>query len=93
MLRRQIGNQEYIALTNTEFETIAATNNLEALNAINFIGAAIKNNRGYYKTEMRILNLGKIKALRVNLAEKAYTVDFEKGNSVQLHSTNEFIRT
>lgn len=92
MLRRQIDNQEYIALSNTEFEAMAATNNIEDLNAINFIGAAIKMDRGYYKTEMHILNLGKIKDLRFNLAAKAYTVDFEQGNSVQLHSTNEFIR-
>jgi hypothetical protein len=95
MLRRQIDNREYIALSNTEFESIAASNNKEDLNYIYFVIPVVKMVRGYYATEMHIVDLGKIKDLKMNLASstaKSYTIDFESKPSVQLRTTNQFIR-
>lgn len=95
MLRRQIDNREYIALSNTEFENIAASNNKENLNYIYFVIPVVKMVRGYYATEMHIVDLGKIKDLKMNLANstaKSYTIDFESKPSVHLRTTNQFIR-
>ncbi|MBA2652500.1 MAG: murein L,D-transpeptidase catalytic domain family protein [Tatlockia sp.] len=96
MLRRQINNTEYIALSNTEFESLASTHNVDDLNSINFVIPVIKMVRGYYETQMHIVNLGKIKEIRWNLADsnpgKSYTVDFESNPSIQLRPTNQFIR-
>ncbi len=93
MLRRQINNTEYIALSTTEFETIA-NNNKEALNAVYFVIPVIKMVRGYYATEMHIVDLGKIKQIRLDPSptSKSYTVDFETKPSVRLRASNAFIR-
>ncbi len=93
MLRRQINNKEYIALSNTEFETIVASNNKEFLNYIYFVIPVMKMVRGYYETQMHIVDLGKIKDLKMNLANsKSYVIDFETKPSVHLRTTNQFIR-
>ncbi|MBA3537915.1 MAG: murein L,D-transpeptidase catalytic domain family protein [Tatlockia sp.] len=95
MLRRQIDNKEYIALSNKEFENIAASNNKEDLNYIYFVIPVVKMVRGYYATEMHIVNLGKIIDLKMNIANstsKSYTIDFDSKPSVHLRTTNQFIR-
>ncbi|KTD25200.1 murein L,D-transpeptidase catalytic domain family protein [Legionella maceachernii] len=99
MLRRQINNMEYIALSNTELENLIINNNKEALNTVYFVIPVVKMVRGYYATEMHIVDLGKIKEVRLNIepsqnlaSVKSYTVDFEAKPSIRLRATNEFIR-
>ena len=85
MLRRQIDNNEYIALTATELP------NIKALNEIYFVSPVIKMIKGYYATQMQILNWGKITAISLNGAT-GYTVNFENKKSVNLKPTDRFIR-
>lgn len=94
MLRRQINNTEYIALSNIEFKNIVTQKDKEGLNVINFVIPVVKMDRGYYKTEMHIVNLGKIKEVRLNTTNlpTSFTVDFETQPSVSLRATNQFIR-
>ena len=93
MLRRQINNIEYIALSDAEFKQMISTNNLTA---IYFVMPAIKMLRGYYVTEMKIVNLGPIKDVRSNINSlektRGYMVHFGSGSSVNLSSTHRFIR-
>ena len=101
MLRRQINNVEYIALSTTEFEQVLShRSNIPnqtdtTLNEIYFVRPAIKMIRGYYETQMQILNLGKIKEVTPssnNPLAHSYTVSFETKNSVHLKGTDRFIR-
>jgi hypothetical protein len=101
MLRRQINNAEYIALSNAEFHTLAIHSHeqdREGLNAINFIVPVIIMVRGYYETQMKILDMGKIKDIRFNAdlskneTVTSYSVSFESRPSVNLKATNRFIR-
>lgn len=99
MLRRQINNTEYIALSNTEFRDLVSSGNRDDLNAVKFVIAVVKMQRGYYATEMQVVDLGKIKDVRLNGAAstsispiQSFTVNFETKSSINLHSTNRFIR-
>jgi len=102
MLRRQINNIEYIALTSAEFKTIINNNqnsvnetNKDNLNNVSFVIPVIKNIRGYYATEMQIINLGKIKDVSLNSNGndiKGYTVHFDENHTISLKPTNQFIR-
>ncbi|CDZ79006.1 hypothetical protein BN59_03321 [Legionella massiliensis] len=97
MLRRQINNIEYIALSNTEFENIIANNNKDEINAINFVIPVITMVRGYYETQMHLVDFGRIKEIKVNSESsnkdsRSYTVNFESKPSVTLRTTNQFIR-
>ena len=94
MLRRQIDNVEYIALSTTEFASILANRNT-ILNDIYFVRPAIKMIRGYYETQMQILDLGKIKDITPNTTNQPiqnYTVSFDTKNSLTLKATDRFIR-
>lgn len=98
MLRRQINNSEYIALSNTEFNQLV-THGRENLNNIDFVIAVLKMSHGYYETEMKIVNLGKIKDVRFNgdsakniVQAKNYTVYFDSKPFINLKSSNRFIR-
>lgn len=102
MLRRQINHAEYIALSNTEFKNML-TNNTDGilhsvtneLDSIYFVIPVIKMQRGYYATEMKIINLGKIKEVRLNTNttnRQTHTVFFESKPFVNLTPTNRFIR-
>ena len=93
MLRRQINNVEYIALNLTEFEQLLAQH--DGLNNVYFVRPAIKMIRGYYETQMQIVNLGKIKQITPNNnkpSTKSFTVSFETNSSVNLKTTDRFIR-
>lgn len=94
MLRRQIEKEEYIALNNTELNEIIRHN--EYLNGLYFVVPRLKMVRGYYETEMKIVNLGSIRSITPsskNLGkERSYTVSFNANNSVRLQSTDRFIR-
>lgn len=130
MLRRQINNREFIALSVTEFKNLAnifdsATNTINSTNTISatntntntvyeeilselcLIAPEIKNERGYYKTHMKIINLGKVKNIQAhpkinieNISEtsvknqnsiKNYIINFEQ-RSINLKAGNKFIR-
>lgn len=104
MLRRQIANMEYIALSNIEFKNLIASNAAAfntgisaALNAIYFVVPVVKMERGYAATEMHIVNLGKIKEARLNSSASngevsSFTVYFDVKPSITLRATNRFIR-
>lgn len=104
MLRRQINNLEYIALSNHEFKSIATQDPLlkEAANALSevyFVVPVIKMVRGYYATEMQIVPFGKIKEVKLNGASadkngdvRSYTLNCERKPIVNLRTSNHFIR-
>ncbi len=106
MLRRQINNAEYIALSNNEFKNIVINHHRsdeheknDALEEINLVEPVIKMIRGYYETQMKILELGKIQdvtlksdSLKSSEPVKSYTVRFEKNSMVNLKATNQFVR-
>lgn len=101
MLRRQINNMEYIALTPTELKTLATHNSTDAngsqsneLNSVCFVTAEIKMRRGYYATEMKIVPYGKIKEVTLNTdsPDNSFTVHFEARPDLRLKTTNQFIR-
>ena len=93
MLRRQINNAEYIALSSPELDKLIANH---ALSEISFVNPVIKMSRGYYITDMHIAALGKIKEITLNtnlLANnKAYTVLLDDNKSINIKSTDRFIR-
>lgn len=101
MLRRQINNAEYIALSASELTYLANHNNPNAvaqddgISAIRFVIPTMKVVRGgYYETQMQIVDLGKIKEVKVNgdLPRENITVYFEGKSSISLNAHNEFIR-
>lgn len=106
MLRRQINNMEYIALTNAEFENIFRNNHKDNINnsskglsLIYFVIPTIKMLRGYYATEMKIVNMGKMKRVQLNRftsnngdKTESYTVYFKNKPAIKLISTKRFIR-
>ncbi|MGC1182581.1 murein L,D-transpeptidase catalytic domain family protein [Legionella sp.] len=106
MLRRQINNSEYIALSSSEL--IYLTNNSNAstaeqevgLNVIYFVIPVIREVRGgYYETQMEMVNLGKIKEVKVdgvlpmeNNTINSFTIYFEGRPAVNLKVSTQFIR-
>lgn len=105
MLRRQINQMEYIALSASELNTMATQNDdmlihekvTNSLSEVYFVIPTIKMVRGYYRTEMKITNLGKIKNIMLNMSNKIgarhqFTVHFEENSMINLRSTNQFIR-
>jgi hypothetical protein len=86
MLRRQINHAEFIALTREEYDHLSANSNQSALNQVYFVVPEVKMKRGYYETEMKIVDYGKLLAVKTNdTAEKAKPM-------INLKSTNQFIR-
>ena len=85
MLRRQIDKIEYIALSPAEFAKI------KECNQVYFARPVIKMIKGYYETQMDILNFGKITQISLN-GDSGYTVHFDTKNSLVLRSTDRFIR-
>ncbi|AUH73777.1 Uncharacterised protein [Legionella sainthelensi] len=105
MLRRQIDHQEYIALSTNELSYLAKnevenTGQDNELSHIYFVIPVLKVVRGgYYETQMQIVNLGKIKEVKVNGdsvrengSATSYTVYFEGKPAVNLNASTEFIR-
>ncbi|RUR07962.1 murein L,D-transpeptidase catalytic domain family protein [Legionella sp. km772] len=94
MLRRQIAKEEYIALNNQEINQII--NNSQGIQALYFVIPTLRMVRGYYETEMKIVNLGTIKSINStsdnNGKVKSYTVSFNGNSSVRVQSTDRFIR-
>lgn len=99
MLRRQINQTEYIALSEEEFKAISIQNEPNNLGEISFVVPVIKTDRGYNKTELHIVNLGKIKEIHVNGIngdkvgqELHYSINFYSNSSVNLWISKHFIR-
>ncbi len=98
MLRRQIEQQEYIALSKTEFDQLLEQNqqNPSIFQEIYFVVPHIIMTRGYYATEMNKINLGKIMDVQhySNLAsaEDSYTIRFDNQSSIQIRTSHRFIR-
>lgn len=99
MIRRQIEDQEYIALSKTEFDQLLNTypRNSTTFQEICFILPEIKMIRGYYVTEMHKMNFGSITDVDLNNPTpkregRDYTVHFSKHPALALKSTHRFIR-
>lgn len=101
MLRRQINNVEYIALSSNEFNKLVAQNDKQSLSSIDFVIPVIIMVRGYYETQMKIVKLGKINDVRLNSNSsnnnnkdliKSYTLSTEVKPVIHLKATNRFIR-
>lgn len=107
MLRRQINNIEYIALSNTEFKTLVENHykNSQAstllakpasddgFDSIHLIAPVLKMIRGYYETQMKIVELGKLKDVTLKDAiHNSYTLHFDKNTIITIYPTNAFVR-
>ncbi|MDP3267419.1 MAG: murein L,D-transpeptidase catalytic domain family protein [Legionella sp.] len=99
MLRRQINHAEFVALSTNEVRKLVAQDNREGLNSVNFVVPTLHMVRGTYETQMKIVNLGKIKTILVNSVANSeesphstYVVNFEEKSGVKLKATNRFIR-
>ena len=94
MLRCQINDSEYVALSDAEFETLAATTatNENAFKDVFFVIPEVKNIRGYYKTEMKFIPRGQIQTVNIHPESQKYTVTFDKSPPAQLKTTHRFIR-
>lgn len=99
MLRRQINQMEYIALSVSELNNLVGHQDATAINTLYFVIPLIKMVRGYYETEMHLVNLGKINGIKpegdtsdTKATPQGYTVYFESGSSIHLKTSNEFIR-
>lgn len=92
MLRRQIQHQEYIALTASELQYLV--NHPEADQHVYFVIPQIKMVRGYYGTEMLVLNFGKIKAIQESVSNKQqrFTIQFETQAPIEVRASNQFVR-
>lgn len=92
MLRCRIHDAEYVALSDAEFETLVNSGDAEAFKDISFVVPEIKNVRGYYKTEMRFVQLGKIQHVSIHPDIQKYTVTFDKSPPALLKKNHDFIR-
>jgi hypothetical protein len=95
MLRRQIDEQEYIALSATECNRlIAKTTDLPVPNPFQDISLVVPElieSRGYYATEMRKINVGAIQNIRQTGTEH-YTLELENQHSLSVKTSHKFIR-
>ncbi len=96
MLRRQIEREEYIALNEKELNQVSTQNDSQAIQSMYFVIPTLRMVRGYYETEMKIVNLGTIKSINSSANNngkiKTYTVSFNGTSSVRVQSTDKFIR-
>lgn len=101
MLRRQINNTEYIALTTQEFKSqlidahASPSHQGASLNDLCFVIPIIKMQRGYYVTNMHLVPLGEIKGITPETSTSngaRYSLRLAQKPAVPLTSTNQFIR-
>ena len=98
MLRRQIEDQEYIALSNQECEELihrAATEPQQIYKDLAMVKPEIVMSHGYYATEMRKLDLGKLQQIRHEFHTDqvdGYRIDWEKQSGLSLKTSHKFIR-
>lgn len=100
MLRRQIAGQEYIALSQNEFNQLASQNNKQGLDAIRFVVPEIIMVRGYYETQMKLVPMGTINWAHSNSDNlgdvshliKSFSVNTSSRSGLQVKATSRFIR-
>ncbi len=98
MLRRQINQTEYVALSERELQRLMSElKSPDIYQNIAFVVPNIKMERGYYITEMKILELGHVTDIQSKAHESSgtpaqYTVYFDKKSPITLHQSNQFIR-
>lgn len=96
MLRRQIHDMEYVALSDHELRLLATElKSTERYKEVAFVIPNVKMERGYYMTEMKILELGKIKDIQAQTTPNdhpRYTVYFENKTPITLRTNDQFIR-
>lgn len=100
MLRRQIDKIEYIALSGEEFNALIGSTQepVTDFSHLYFVIPDVKRLRGYYITEMKLMNLGKIKAItkrdgsEENMGTADYLISFDARPLVNLKTTAHFIR-
>lgn len=99
MIRRQIEDKEYIALSKTEFDQLLNTypRNSAIFQELCFVLPEIKMIRGYYATEMHKLNFGAITDVDLNnpipkREGSEYIVHFAQHPDIALKTTHRFIR-
>lgn len=89
MIRRRINQEEYIALSLEEFNRLSLKNDPEALKKIYFIVPSLKNNRGYFQTVIRAVNLGEIRQLN---ATSGLKIIMSNQSVIHLQPNHQFIR-
>lgn len=82
---------EISALMLTHTTTTQPTVLNDDLESVQLIAPMLKMIRGYYKTQMNIVHLGKIKDVIMSAAD-TYTLHFEKNAIITLQATNQFVR-
>ena len=111
MLRRQIANKEYIAISRDEFKSMATPGALLKnmgnatalspqgsqawLNELYFVIPVIKNVRGYYETQMHIVNTGRIVQVSTGneyASLSGYNVKTDSNRQLTLWGSKQFIR-
>jgi len=101
MLRRQIDNEEYIALSPAEFNSLAmnSADNKEGISQLRFVVPQIIMAHGYYETQFKVVNMGRIKDIQFNPGNAnqiqqvySYVISFDAKPNVNLKSTDRFIR-
>ena len=93
MLRRQIKDKEYIALSNDELKrmiTPDAKNTQNNLSTLSFVVPVLHMIHGYYETNMKLINLGKVQTITLNT--DGYTIHSDIQSDIKLKTTNQFIR-
>ncbi|NBX84746.1 MAG: hypothetical protein EBQ95_03955 [Gammaproteobacteria bacterium] len=89
MIRRRIHQEEYIALSTTEFTQMTQKNDPKELQYICFIVPSLKNNRGYFQTVIRAVNLGNISQLNTLDGLK---IIMSNQKVIHLQTNHQFIR-
>lgn len=96
MLRRQYNNTEQIALNHTELQKLDInkdkTVNQEdkgVLKTINFLIPEVKKIRGFYATEFKSVNIGKIKEIKITEDENEL---YTSKSTIKIKSSGKFIR-
>jgi len=100
MIRRQINKQEFIVLSNNEFNDLVVNKNHTALRKIKFIIPVLVRIHGRVRTKMKILDYGNIqdtyhKTYLINDTGeqvKGYVINFTTNPEIQIKPTDEFIR-
>ena len=93
MLRRQIDSKEYIALSNDELKRMFVSDDktIKAnLTDLCFVVPVLHMIHGYYETNMKLIDLGKIQTITLNT--DGYTMHSDKQSDIKLKTTNQFIR-
>lgn len=100
MLRRQIDHQEYIALSQPEFEALLSSQQSPVdpaartdLSIVHFVIPEVILLHGYYETQMKMVVPGKIKKVSpASNGSNLYWIEFENGTGYGIKTTKHFIR-